>query len=895
MIRVKNQKVITKLSRKSLQANRVRNLVAVFAVALTSLLFMTLFTIAGTMVYTFQQQTFRLVGGSAHGSFKDLTLEQKEILEKDPMIQESGGRLFLGVCSGERFRKVHAELSYMEPGYLKRSFCNPQHGRMPQEGTKEIACDTRILNCLDVQPAAGAELTLTYETGGTKKTEITDTFVLSGWWEYDQAAPASMAVLPESYVEEIVKNHPRREEDPSDVTGTWTLDLMLDSSMHIEEDMEAILRSHGFLPASETGGSGKTKIRTGVNWAYAGAQLAASVDPGMVAAVAVMLVLIIFTGYLIIYNIFQISVSGDIRFYGLLKTIGTTGRQIRRMIRRQAFLLSAAGIPAGLAAGSVLGMALAPVLLSVTSVKGTERIMSPWFFIVSALFSMITVLISCAKPARIASKVSPVEAVRYTDVFVGNKRTRAGRAGGKPLRMAWANLGRSRKKTVLVVVSMMLAVILFQGTYAIADSFDMEKYLSPKIVSDFIVGDASYFQVNKDWGGPDLPSVPEEDIGRLEQGGQIIESGRIYGHRFHISVYTPKDACISLWQDMFYESEDDIKQQLEYTQKDAQGNLAVSASVYGMEDYPLGQLQILDGDLADLYDPDQRTVAAVYLTDNYDTPVESSQWAKVGDMITIHYVYEWEYFDEETGAQVSQEEAFRGERPVRAEEKEAADIEYRVAACVAVKNVMSYRGYSGFEYVMNAQVFTNDSHTSDVMTWLCNTTEESNASMQAYLEDYTAKRNPDLDFESKQKYVQAFERYRKMFLLTGGMLSFVVGLVGILNFFNAVLTSICSRRREFAVLQSVGMTGRQLKQMLICEGLLYAGASVVLAAACSLLFAPVMGHVAEEIFWSVTYRYTAVPVLLLLPVFVACGIALPLVSYKKAVRQTIVERLRESE
>lgn len=892
MIRVKNQKVIAKLSGKSLQANRVRNLVAVFAVALTSLLFMTLFTIAGTMVYTFQQQTFRLVGGSAHGSFKDLTLEQKEILEKDPMIQESGGRLFLGVGSGQQFRKVHAELSYMEPGYLKRSFCNPEHGRMPQEGTKEIACDTRILSCAGVQPAVGAELTLTYETGGMEKTEITDTFVLSGWWEYDQVAPASMAVLPESYVEEIIKKHPRREEDASDVTGTWTLDLMLDSSMHIKEDMETILRSHGFLPAGETGGSEENKIRIGVNWAYAGVQLAASVDPEMIAAVAVMLLLIVFTGYLIIYNIFQISVSGDIRFYGLLKTIGTTGKQIRRMIRRQALLLSAAGIPAGLAAGSVLGMALAPVLLSVTSVKGTERIMSPWFFLVSALFSMVTVLISCAKPARIASKVSPVEAVRYTDVSMGNRRKKTGRAGGKPFRMAWANLGRSRKKTVLVVISMTLAVILFQSTYAIANSFDMEKYLGPKIVSDFIVGDASYFQVSKDWGEPDLPSVPEEDIGRLKQGGQITESGRIYGHRFHISVYTPKDACISLWRDMFYESEDDIKEQLGYMEADTEGNFAVSASVYGMEDYPLSQLQILDGDLADLYDPDQRTVAAVYLTGDSGTPVESSQWAKVGDTITIHYVYEWEYFDEETGAPVSKEEAFRRERPVRAEEKESADVEYRVAACVAVKNVMSYRGFSGFEYVMNAQVFSNDSRTSDVMTYLFNTTEESNASMQAYLEDYTEKGNPDLDFESKQKYVQAFERYRKMFLLIGGMLSFVVGLVGILNFFNAVLTSICSRKREFAVLQSVGMTGRQLKRMLICEGLLYAGVSVVLAVVCGLLLAPVMEHVAGEIFWSVTYRYTAVPVLLLLPVFAVSGIVLPLISYKKAIRQSIVERLR---
>ena len=59
-----------------------------------------------------------------------------------------------------------------------------------------------------------------------------------------------------------------------------------------------------------------------------------------VAAIAGVGFLIVLTGYLIIYNIFQISVMKDIRFYGLLKTIGTTGKQIKKIIRRQALLLS---------------------------------------------------------------------------------------------------------------------------------------------------------------------------------------------------------------------------------------------------------------------------------------------------------------------------------------------------------------------------------------------------------------------------------------------------------------------------------------------------------------------------------------------------------------------------
>ena len=68
-------------------------------------------------------------------------------------------------------------------------------------------------------------------------------------------------------------------------------------------------------------------VRIGVNWGYTSSQLESKLDPELVIAIAAFLLLVIFTGYLIIYNIFQISVAGDIRFYGLLKTIGTTPRQ----------------------------------------------------------------------------------------------------------------------------------------------------------------------------------------------------------------------------------------------------------------------------------------------------------------------------------------------------------------------------------------------------------------------------------------------------------------------------------------------------------------------------------------------------------------------------------------
>ena len=119
---------------------------------------------------------------------------------------------------------------------------------------------------------------------------------------------------------------------------------------------------------------------------------------------------------------------------------------------------------------------------------------------------------------------------------------------------------------------------------------------------------------------------------------------------------------------------------------------------------------------------------------------------------------------------------------------------------------------------------------------------------------------------------------RSMFLLLGGALSFIVGLVGVLNFFNAILTGITARRRELAVLQSIGMTARQLRTMLAMEGLLYTVGAAAAALALVLVSAPFLGPAVNSLIWFFTYRFTIWPVAVVLPLFAALGIAIPILS-----------------
>lgn len=148
---------------------------------------------------------------------------------------------------------------------------------------------------------------------------------------------------------------------------------------------------------------------------------------------------------------------------------------------------------------------------------------------------------------------------------------------------------------------------------------------------------------------------------------------------------------------------------------------------------------------------------------------------------------------------------------------------------------------------------------------------------------------------SKKTYQAEFEGFRSMFLTLGGALSLIIGLVGILNFLNAVLTGIITRKHEFAVLQAIGMTGKQLRHMLMLEGLYYALLAMAVSTVLSVTLGPLIGAGCANVFWFFVYKFSVLPLAVLLPVFILLGLAIPLVTYRGTARQSIVERLRTDE
>ena len=879
-MKVKNRKCIRKLSWRSLWASRKRNIIAIIAIALTSLLFTSLFTIVMSINSSYEMYTFRQIGGYCHGTFKEVTQDQIQNISAHKNVKAVGKRVTFGYLDSGSFAKAPAEISFMDDNCAKWSFAEPTTGHNPQGG-KEITMDTYSLKRLGVEPELGVEMELTYTVGALSEMpyEKTDTFTLAGWWEYDEISPVHYINISEQYAKEVETEAMSRGMEPFRID----LNVMMASGMNIRGQMEQVDLDLGY--SWDETGEGEL-VRIGVNWGYTSSQLVENMDATTLIAIIAFLALVIFTGYLIIFNIFQISVTGDIRFYGLLKTIGVTPRQLRRMIRRQALFLCMAGIPVGLLLGYGVGAALTPVVMAQTTLgAGISTVStSPLIFLASALFALITVLLSCSRPGRIASKVSPIEATKYTEASISKKKKRITR-GAKVHQMAFANLGRNKGKTVLVVISLSLSVVLLNILVTFTGGFDMEKYLANQTCADFIVSTTDYFRNNHSGN-----YVSQELIEQIEADTSPSLSGcgyTLYGYR-PIGWMTEEH-----WlQDMTrYTSAEDANAILEH-QNRRDDLVSQDAMVEGLDEALFEKLTVVEGDISPLFREDTNAIAVVVTSDEYGNAGNLDFYPPIGSVQTITYIEKAGYIDRRTGEPCNENTLMED---IQFHIFSGRDVDYTVCAYVTVPYSMSFRYYTaGYGFVLPIERLNNDSGCETLtMFYLFDTSDDiSEAFAEDYLSELTSDDLSGLMYESKSTLRDELKGFQNMFLLLGGLLCAIIGLVGVLNFFNAVMTGILSREREFAVLQAVGMTGRQLKAMLVYEGLFYALSSALSALVLSFIINPLAGNLLENMFWFFSANFTIIPVMAAIPIFALLGWLIPYVMYYHASKHSIVEQLR---
>ncbi|HWQ43211.1 MAG TPA: ABC transporter permease [Desulfosporosinus sp.] len=830
MIRVKNKKAIRTLADRSFRANKTRNIIAVIAIALTALLFTSIFTMGFGAVESMQRAGMAMSGGDGHASIKYVTDEEYEAVSRHPLIKEMAYCRILGdSVDNESLIKRHTEFWYYDDTGLKFSFAEPTGGHKPQ-AENEVIADTKTLELMGVPLEVGAPLTLELTVHGK---QVKRDFVLVGWWESDPGFNIGQVFSSRAYMDAHQDELQNTYYEDSSLTGAICGYMKFENSLHIEGDLETVLTESGF---SMKEGS-PNYMATGVNWAYMSTGIA--LDAGTIIGLACALLLFVFTGYLIIYNIFQISVLRDIRFYGLLKTVGTTGRQLRTIIRRQALMLSLIGIPLGLLGGFFVGKALVPTLMAQSTYAGSAVSVSPnpLIFVGAAVFALLTVLISTYKPGTMAAKVSPVEAVGYTDNVQGRKKLKKSKNGAKPKPMALANLGRNKKRTVLVILSLCLSIVLTNTVFTLSQSVDVNKALENFSDSDFLIGHADLF--NHNYNGEES-ALSESFIAAVNGQEGFETGGRLYGS----------------WGS--YQSETSTQTM------NRQPDGSFSTALYGLDKFPFSRLRLVDGEL----DMEKLATGNYILegvkTDDHGNVDMNSANHKVGDVITL------------TCGDQAREMIVLGH-------------------VVANPNTNTDGSWRGSDFFLPAEVYQELTGSTYAMSYAFNVADDQEADMETFLKQYTDSTQPTMNYTSKFTALASLEGIQDTAVLIGGALALIIGLIGVLNFINAVLTSILTRRKEFAMLQSIGMTRKQLVKMLCFEGGYYAAltaaSSVVLSIACSLLIVrPLCGQI-----WFTSYHFVFWPLLIVLPLLFVLGILVPLVAYHTTDKQSIVERLRETE
>lgn len=829
-----NRPVLKLLAKRSLKAQK--NTIAVLAIMLATLLFTSLFTIAISLQTAMQESNMRTTGTSAHAGIKRLSWEEYEKLSSDTGIKDIGYSIIIGNAVGDDFNKTPTELRYGDETYSELTFNTPDTGHLPEQ-KNEIATSRIVLDAMGLPDKVGTQMELTFTTDTDT---FTDTFTLCGIWDGDAVAYRQTMLLSKKYTEQVAPVIHGETDGTTPPVGTGYIDavMMMPTAWNIEKQALEVTSKYGL------------DERVSINDAYGMATVSLSSMLPLVTGIAVIFI----AGYLLIYNVFYISIAQDIRFYGMLKTLGTTARQIRKIVYKKAIKLSLMGIPIGLLLGWPIGRLLLPAIVNMlTDDIRIVTTVNPLIFLVAIVFSAITVFISCQKPAILAAKVSPMEALHYIEQAGGKKKQRRSKHISTMM-MAKNNLTRNKKKVMIVTLSFALSIVLLNSVYTYVTSFDFDKFVADFSLTDFTVSDTT---VINNYAPYNTANVSQDFISQAESLNGLEDIGNIY-------LWTSKQPLsendLARLQELSASSSDIANELENYRVRQEHG-----VNVYGLDDFPAEYVQVLDGEL----NTEQwKAGTGVYVTPLRMMGDGSLCLYKPGDQISVTQL-------------------------------DGTNKVYDVLAVVSIPSALQtpLQVDMGLDYIFPTNELLENMVSADqpAMKTIFNVDEEHQLATENWLKNYTTNTDTALDYLSKVTLRQTFDGMINMYRLVGGALCAILALIGILNFINSMTTSILSRYREIAMLQSVGMTGRQVKQMLIYEGIGYSilglFGSLILSVIASLTVVRMMG--AELTYF--TWHFTLLPVFLcIIPVILITAIV-PLVCYNKMAQKTVVERLRIAE
>ena len=874
-----NKAVIKKLANRSFRSNKMRNVIAVIAIALTAFLFTAVLTIGMGAKGTLEYNMAKMIGTGADALVQGLSEEQFQQLKENSMFEKVGCWVPIEIMTNTN--RIFAEIDYADQPQLELRMQTPRTGSAPQKAN-EVLVSANILKDLNIEEKIGAEIPIELKARQSGQIYHFD-MVVSGIYDTPNEKSESV-IVSKAFLEE-------NAEMMSDIAqgrvgcGIYTADVVMRDSYMVKDRISELVRNIGGNPDDANAANA---IRVAPN------PIVSNESGLMMWLVAgVFGVLFMFCGYLLIYNVFEIAVTNDIRQYGLLRTVGTTSKQIKRLVNRQALYLFLIGTLLGLIFGTLLGCSILPAALRIFAVDysggNIEVGTLPYLGIIAGaiLFSGLTVYISTRKSVKKASRVSPIEAIRYVEKDTVSIKRKKIDAGAVIPRMAKANLQRNKRRTVFIVISLTLSIVLLNSVFIFSGSFDEDAYIEKHTRSDFMVyspGIQAAF--GNDFGHNS--AVPEKAVEEIKAQPGVTNEAYLYRNTFeddHVSCDwgTPYVVDNTNKEQRMVPEHLNLGVYQTGTERDSAVLTADNhplGNVYGFSENILNKMDIIEGetDLSvlkeKLWNGNNVILMAQYGDKGKLAGGADSSFYRglsVGDTI--------QFYENGTPTEeftiIAKVAATKGETTLTGGGSNISQI---------IDSPLIY---------MSEKKFKEIYETPTLYGFLFDVEEQYQQEMENHLAQDT-----DVSYTSILTMKATVSSVKNVVLLIGGVIGAIFALVGLINFINLVMTNIITRRHEFATMQSIGMTKKQLRKMMISESFSY----VLLAGIVGTLAAGALGMTLVKAFVQngptslmMTFQMTLLPVLIMLALFLVLAFIVPVVALRLFNNRSVVERLRVNE
>lgn len=808
MLKNNNGAILRKLTMRSLRSGKMRNIFIIITVALSAALISGLADFSLAM----NKKEDRELAVQPHVIYGDLSNEQAENLKNDESIEDIVRYKQGGSMEVENYEIRPVYLSG-EGKIIESMRMNITEGRCPEK-SDEAAVSKKYLKKLGIEPVIGAEFSVTWLDGAK------ETYTVTGLNELE-AESQFFIMLSKEYAE--------NGSQLKDVSYTAAARIIGASDMDDQTFLDTI-RGIG-----EEYGIPRHQISENSSFVIKISDIRAS---DLLAVIGVSAA-VLFVSVFVIYSIFYISVTGRIRQFGQLRTIGMTSKQIRKTVQYEGIFLSVVGSLIGILVGTAFAYFVVP--------KGFYF---PDTLITAALTIIavsLTVMFSVKKPAKIAAAASPIEAAKMNDNS-GTASSKTGKRKLTPFGLAKISADSNRKKSAMTAVSLGIGGVIFvMGTTLVA-SYNIEEYSRVGVYrfGDYILQISDNAVKLSEHGAADiqinnpLTKEMEEEIAAFEGVKKVTRYDR-----FRVQ-----------YEYNNYQTNDDVMP-FESRYIDAMNASRTEGEAFDYDRMVRNkEIAIFGNEL----------VKEIY------------GWNfKIGDKVRLKWYDGYEYREDDFTVAGS---FGRGE---------LMKLNTEEAYYLAVGSGWFYIPEDLFKTMVPEEYDPSDGIIVEVEDY------KTDTAVKEFLQKYADSDSHLMLDCFSDAVTDGRSNYYLLMGLVWGLSAFMIGFA-LINLINTLVSNAMSRKREFAMLCSIGMSGGQLKKMIIGEGLILAAKNIIITAVFGTAAGYAMIQIMREfqaayLHWHfpVWYMLGYIAMVLIVPVFISAVITNILE------KKTLVERLREIE